>query len=682
MKTILFLLYISGLAWSREAKMDLDFNKVLLPLLNLGELRTRLSRQFKDAVISDGPMGMGAAGGDASIAVSLVDALQRWADALEAQISMMRDEVLDLKTSNRNLKDKVNTLSAEKEMLATKVSSLESDLAANSGESANAVTGLQNDLRVISSSFGDFIDHFDSYSQGVWTNHTRLHDKIDNLVGSHEHLTNKSNAWRSDLDSHRNETAVTVTRLTETMKAIGEEVRANGNRITQNMADTKALGANVQLTLYNASLALSADVEALNAQDEAFTQDFVNVRKTIEFVQGKYERMVNETRHFRNEITKSVEDLRNQVASTREAIVDPAIEAVNLTIFSSLGKLEANLTNIDMKTKELINDVSELKQVTMTNAASVMLQSNVTDSLQNQVLDVATTMNSLQGITMNASSDVMVLKKAVAVFKEQAEYNSTVLQRGFLGLERHFIDMKRKIFETQLQLVNVNTTVQSLGDLRQEVLAIGQAMANTTSLISDRFEDVSSTSMALQASLNKVWNNTNHLELRLTKLEANHTFVTGIVKSSLDDMIARQEQLDWAMRKGQNRTLILESGLTGLMNYTLELDEHFAGLSGNVSAMNNSWYGGVGQLERKIDKAYELYELQGERIVQNANVISSNVTKLSLAANILEAELSRVASNYNSLKKALNRYVTSSGQIRPCNIINLIFLLRFHDFFL
>ena len=48
------------------------------------KLSSRLSKQFKD--------------GD-NEAMSLVDALQQWADALEAQISMMRAEVIEVKIS-------------------------------------------------------------------------------------------------------------------------------------------------------------------------------------------------------------------------------------------------------------------------------------------------------------------------------------------------------------------------------------------------------------------------------------------------------------------------------------------------------------------------------------------------------------------------------------------------------
>ena len=54
--------------------------------------------------------GLAAASGDedgggsgGAVAVSLIDALQRWADALEAQIDIMKSEVEGVRASNKEL---------------------------------------------------------------------------------------------------------------------------------------------------------------------------------------------------------------------------------------------------------------------------------------------------------------------------------------------------------------------------------------------------------------------------------------------------------------------------------------------------------------------------------------------------------------------------------------------------
>jgi len=59
-----------------------DVSKIVPAILDLDNIRTRIDRQFKGLGDSDGGSG------ESSIAMSLVDALQRWADALEAQVKI------------------------------------------------------------------------------------------------------------------------------------------------------------------------------------------------------------------------------------------------------------------------------------------------------------------------------------------------------------------------------------------------------------------------------------------------------------------------------------------------------------------------------------------------------------------------------------------------------------------
>ena len=57
-----------------------DLLRVDPVFLDLEPVRSRIERQFKDMDNEEA--------GDSSVAMSLVDALQRWADALEAQASL------------------------------------------------------------------------------------------------------------------------------------------------------------------------------------------------------------------------------------------------------------------------------------------------------------------------------------------------------------------------------------------------------------------------------------------------------------------------------------------------------------------------------------------------------------------------------------------------------------------
>ena len=53
--------------------------------------------------------GSGGGGGDGAVAVSLIDALQRWADALEAQIDIMKSEVEGVRAENKELTRQART---------------------------------------------------------------------------------------------------------------------------------------------------------------------------------------------------------------------------------------------------------------------------------------------------------------------------------------------------------------------------------------------------------------------------------------------------------------------------------------------------------------------------------------------------------------------------------------------
>lgn len=598
-----------------------------IPALN--EVKHRLSRQFKDTLLNSGEENPS----DASIAMSLVDALQKWADALEAQISMMRVEVMDLKTSNRELSNEVSTLRTENQMLKTNFKEVESNIEAFEGET----TGIKDDLRVMSTSFSDFLDHFNQHSQTVSANHSQLRDSLANLSPVEDKVA----------------TIVTA------FSALEDEVKANENRLVQVMADNKALEANVQLILYNASVALFKDVEDLRTNDEAFVADFKNVQMSLGFIQAKFDVIANETGFIKDQVLSSLEIIQTEIEATQEATLEkmkPLFTSLNSTLYNSVGTLQSNVSELKMVQEEMKQDLFRLEAMAASNAASNTMHSNMTMSMQDQLIHLSSAMDNLQGTLQNATTglDANIFNLSVV-----ASYNSTQLQRGFFSLERHFIEMKREIFETHLQVVSVNASVHSIGDLRTEVMAIGQAMANTTSLVSDRFEDVAATTSALQQNFDIAWNATYNLDKRLTKLETNHTFVTGIVKSSISEIYAKQDEVEWAVKKAANRTLMLESGLAGLMNYSLELDDNVMGVKESLTRVNAS----LARADQRIEKAYELYELHDARIVENANLIKENVTKLSLAANILEAELSRVASGYMSLKNALSRYVSNAGNV-------------------
>ena len=578
-------------------------------------VKQRMSKQFKDTLFDS----QEAVNNDASVAMSLVDALQNWADALEAQISMMRGEVLELKTTNRQLSDDLTDLKSENVQLKSQVETLGTSFMQFKGEAK----GVQEDIRVMSSSFGDFIDHFNDFTVSVTVNFTRVNKSMEVMKENVLHLEEN-----------------------ETIENLQQKINDNENGIAQMLADNKALNANVQLILYNASMAFFSDFEDLRGQAKDFEVE-------LEIIKANQKSLANETELIRDQVVTSLEVIQHEVVASQAATEEkmkPILEALNKTMHDTLGKMEMNVTKLNMKDEGIKQDVFRLNSMVSGNVNALQTQANMTLSMQEQMLNMATSLNDLQG-TVENSTHAFAL--GLQHLTEMSSYNSSLLQRGFFGLEKHFIETKRKIFETQLQLVSVNSTLKTIGDLRAEVLVIGQSMANTTMLVTDRFDDISSTNMALQDSLARMWNMTDQLDSKLAKLQNNHTYVSGIFETGLKDFATKQDQIETDMeQKILNKTINLETGLGSLLNYTLALDTKFMTIKSNLTKVN-----------RKIEKGFELYELQGKRVSENANVIKENITNLGLAANILEAELSRVASSYAGLKNALSRHISNTGNI-------------------
>lgn len=90
--------------------------KELPKLRSLSQDLSRIGRQFAD-------IGEQAkVEGESMVSMSLVDALQKWADALEEQISGMRLEMVSLLTSNVQLKEKVMAVEMDNQRLTQELS--------------------------------------------------------------------------------------------------------------------------------------------------------------------------------------------------------------------------------------------------------------------------------------------------------------------------------------------------------------------------------------------------------------------------------------------------------------------------------------------------------------------------------------------------------------------------------
>lgn len=113
----LTLFIISSCDCGSSSIEDFEFPKLeLSEFLPLNQRRN--DRQFKQA----------AENSEDGVAIGLIDALQRWADALEAQINLMRSEVVTLKSANRDLRGQVSELKESNAEIRVEMQSMQASL--------------------------------------------------------------------------------------------------------------------------------------------------------------------------------------------------------------------------------------------------------------------------------------------------------------------------------------------------------------------------------------------------------------------------------------------------------------------------------------------------------------------------------------------------------------------------
>ena len=98
-----------------------------------------------------------------------------------------------------------------------------------------------------------------------------------------------------------------------------------------------------------------------------------------------------------------------------------------------------------MKDEGIKQDVFRLNSMVSGNVNALQTQANMTISMQEQMLNMATSLNDLQGTVENTTHAFAL---GLQHLTEMSSYNSSLLQRGFFGLEKHFIETK---------LVGINT---------------------------------------------------------------------------------------------------------------------------------------------------------------------------------------------------------------------------------
>lgn len=706
----------------------------------------RIGRQF--AAIGD----RAKAEGDANVAMSLVDALQKWADALEQQISLMRLEVVGLKTSNGQLVEKVSVLerdngrlSGELGRMSLKLDELTGKIS-NVGEDMKHMEVLKDDVVVMSTTFNQFIDHFQNYSLNVMTNYSLINDQmeitsssysslvkavesmstesksaISSLANNMDSVTLQISSMESSLTQYKNFTLVRIETIekemssfTETMvnrtmieklvTHISDELNeihiVTASNFTNMSNELKVMGTAFHHTLYNASVLifndvedikknveqLNDDVEDLKKSEVSFKKDLIDVTSSIEALSGNNDDKWKTSELKIMKVNKDLENLSTKLVDLnlrlRDAeILFPEMNKMNVSFSTLLNTLRFNLTQLDLTSNSLRSGIFKLEAKVMaaeqtissnSNSSIVILgklrkfEDSVVD-LENKIVQVSTGLNTLaetQAVLANNASALggHVKTLELGLFElgsitKRGEVNNTQLQISYRNLEKHFVEFKRELFEANMDLVSLNVSLASLGDVRQDIMAVSQAVANTTNFLTSKIEEVSERSSLIRHEVGVVANQTLLVDDRLQRFINNHTFSTG-------NMFHSMLKLKDEIVRFQNKTSYLEMGMAGLMNFSLEMDGSLRVVQQNLTYCVHSITEITSNATDTLIKVHKMSELSSHHhqlLIEYSQNLEGNVTKLSLADNLLETELSRIISGYKGLKLAMSNHLHSIG---------------------
>lgn len=688
----------------------------------------RSGRQFKQA----------ASGNDDGVAIGLIDALQRWADALEAQISIMKNEVLSLKNSNRNFKDEVIKVRDENKGLRTEVATLKALIQENQGNDEKdsdtietKVDSMRNDLMVFSKSFSDFLEHYDTTVKETRTNHSMMTNQmvwiknnvkdLSSTLGSSDHnvesvrstieglqnslqiLSQTDFILEERLRSMENETKVTlesvsisimkmqntmvspsflneaITNLTQDMHTLKVTTDVN---ITTLSFSVKAMEQTLTVMLQNTSMDVGTSIKKVHdfvnqlqgdfkLQSEAVQEDFDSFKKSIAFAKDRYDELLELTSTLDNKLEEHVDFRANFTRAVMAAMNDfgarlgdaessmevvmPQIDLINSSITTFIGQVGTEILNLQSKDEGLRNDLDKLNLTVSQHEVTTFVQGNLTLSLREQIYHLEHDMTTLQG---NTSSLTLSVSESVR--------NHTLMFSGLRALEKHFIDVKKDMFEMKLNIVSVNATLTNLGEVGTDLTRMRVALTDTVDGVNQRLEEISADTGTIKDDLTMLWNNTATLSNRVQRLAENITDTTNNFNSALDNVSSLHLQSRKNIEKIGNKTNILEVGLTGLMNYSVEVQGNLSRML--VFAAENK--AGILELkvadtnlEDKVDELFDMHDIHKDRVTENKGATEANLTRLSGLTSALEGELDTMTERYKTLEALFNNYVKSAGDL-------------------
>ena len=286
---------------------------------------------------------------------------------------------------------------------------------------------------------------------------------------------------------------------------------------------------------------------------------------------------------------------------------------------------------------------------------TTLIHGNTTHSLRDQMYRMEQALATLEGNTTNLS---------IAV--SEGSRNHTLVVGGLRALEKHFIDVKKDMFETRLNVVSMNDTITQLGERDNDLLRMRDKLAETNDGIVIRLDALGKETNVLRADVGALWNNTVTLSNRVQGLAQNVSDNADSFSAQIGEIHSVNGVHHKALERASNRTNVLEVGITGLMNYSVEVQGNLSRLL--VFAAENKaeileLKVADTNLEDKIDEIFDLHDIHTTRVTQTKGLVQANLTRLEGMTSAIESDMATMTARYQTLETLFTNYAKSAGDL-------------------
>ncbi|XP_040579819.1 uncharacterized protein [Lepeophtheirus salmonis] len=565
----------------------------LLNPLKLDLRQFRNSRQFS-TMQSDG---------NDPADVSLIDALQKWADALETQISLTHGEVLTLRSESRTAQEEISQLKSENIRRDTELARLRMET-----EEVKETAVEMNALKL-----------------GFRSTLFNTTNSLDKRISALKVEINELNITSGRLQRYKMETDTKFLRLEGKYGNLKDWATDYELQISNHVQARNNFSNNV--------------LSALND----FGSHLSESREDIRNVLPKLSRL-NTT------LLNSLGDLESQIVDV-ETKADLKLQTVRQEVFRNAGNIEKINISLAHNSQELSHQLSTLNFV----------QGNIKNYSPNEIL-YQFRREILQNNTHFHNNFSRIWNTLNIVEKRQKSDSNKVshLSKNLGSFEEYYINLKRQIFQNRLYIVNFNVSLNDLGSLGADLRSATETVMSKSNDLQTNFKNLMDDNDKIRLDLSSIRNNSMSLMMSFDDLTINVSRISGNLKNFKYESRLSTNSIQNDLTFTKNKTYDCELRLSALLNHTLSYRTSLISLRKDFNLTKLSQKQLQSSINSKISKLYEIHSVQTEEITNKISNTRGNLTQLD---DSVVNSLSTLETKLEILKKVLYNTVDSTESL-------------------